>query len=897
MSGDARLGTGFLVRRHLRSGALASVLVAVLVAVTVLVVALAPRALAHLATEELRFSLGQLSPLHGDLTAEGDFGYQVVRGAVPTTATEAFEAVTESLARVPEQAEAPLAGLLTTPDWVVRTAPRRADRIGEPTLARPVLALAVDPDWESRVRIVEGALPADWSGSELDDVDPLERPPIEIALSVDAAGKAGLSVGDVLDYRPAPLRIAGLYEPLQADDGYWGHAPDLSTASQRLSEGDRIVSASVYVGVESAFGLRDTVAAARITAWYAVDASRLDYPESSAVASQLQQIAALGRSLPSREPLVFSTGFPDAVVQVHQRVTLVTAVLLLSASGPLGVVLAVFALAVQSVLERRRPALALASARGGGSIQLRTLMVIEGLVVALPAVALGLLAANWAMPVTAGWEALAGPLALALTPAALFGILASPGAIRRDRVDLAVRARGGARRIVEVVVIAVGALSLYLLFRRGLAAPTAAAGIDPLIVVTPLSLALAACVVVLRVYPALLLAVQLWARRRRGAVQLLGAARAVRAPALGFAATLALVVGISMAVFSTGLATTLATSLRTDARNTVGADVRVEASELGDELVAAIRELDGVAGVSRYQRVSNVAVLIGDQETILTGYFVDSGELHGIRSDVPLLGGDGRVQIAVSADLERLSAGRALTVAGRQAETAATMENAAMPDAPDTWFLADFAHAAELGGDIAPDGLLVGATPGFDGSALATAVAELVRDAQTERARTSVRVMDSSAVFDDADREPVIGGTRVALAVAVAMAVSLSALAVVLASIAAARTRNRLLGVLRILGMSPRQLNGVVAWELAPVAAVALLAGTVLGVVELWVVMGALDLSPFIRGGTAPAVDVQPGLIALVTLGFAAVVTLAGALAAAIGRRHSPASSIKIGAE
>ena len=71
-------------------------------------------------------------------------------------------------------------------------------------------------------------------------------------------------------------------------------------------------------------------------------------------------------------------GFPPPVEETVSRVTSVSALLALTASGPIGVVLAVFALGVQSVIERRRAALALASARGAASWSLRGAMLLEG---------------------------------------------------------------------------------------------------------------------------------------------------------------------------------------------------------------------------------------------------------------------------------------------------------------------------------------------------------------------------------------------------------------------------------------------------------------------------------------------------------------------------------------
>ncbi len=158
------------------------------------------------------------------------------------------------------------------------------------------------------------------------------------------------------------------------------------------------------------------------------------------------------------------------------------------------------------------------------------------------------------LPGPTGWGELVLPAALALLPAVLFAVFASPHSFRAARRE---PLRAGRRRwLIEAIVGGLAALSLFLLFRRGLVASSEAVGIDPLLAATRLLLSLAVCLLVLRVLPLPLRGLASWMRAWRGAIGLLGTARAVREPALGFTAALALVVGISVAVFSAVLATT-----------------------------------------------------------------------------------------------------------------------------------------------------------------------------------------------------------------------------------------------------------------------------------------------------------------------------------------------------
>ena len=894
---NPRLGTPTLVARHVRSGIAGSILVAVLVGLTVLVVSLAPRALVQLSAEQLHHTLGELTPEQRDLTATGVFGSRIL--GPPSTAAEMFGSTAARLDAMPSELSKPLAPLVTGSDWVIRTTGHRAEPVGiEAPVAHPMLALAVDLEWSSRVTFVDGAAPVAWKGNEGDPLNPWTRAPIEIALSADSAEQLGLAVGDILDYSPSPLRISGIYEPLHPEAEYWFHAGDLAAGDPRKStDGEVLVYASAYIDPGTAVGLLDMMAVAEVSAWYPINVDQLEFADAEVARDQARAVIALGNSLPSGQPMAYRSSFPSAIDAVIGRIGLVISLLALAVSGPLGVVLAVFALGVQSVIDRRRPALALVSARGGGGSQLRLLMVIEGLIIALPATALAILAAALLIPVTVGPEAYVLPVILALSLPVLFAIAASPGSLRPTRTDIAIRSRGGVRWVIELAVIGLAALALYLLFRRGLAEASSRVSVDPLLVATPFLLSLAVCVVVLRLYPALMLAVQRWTRTRGGAVGLVGAARAVRAPALGFAATLALVVGISIAVFSTALSTTVSAALGANAEAVTGADFRVLAPTIDETTVAAV---DGVAATAGFQRIANVRLSAGRDEQTVIVVLADFGELARVRPDLGLpVDGTGVAYLA-SADLEDfLSVERSSSdkIDGTDVRLAGMLPTTALPIDQGAWILIDAADARAIGLEFTAKELLVSAADRARHTELATAIDAAVRDALPANQRDAVRVIDAAHLLSVASLEPVVMGLNIALLLAAMLTALLSVLAVVLASLSSAPVRNRLIGVLRILGMSPRQLRGLIRWEFAPVAITAIVAGTLLGLGEIWLVTAAIDLRPFLQGTVSAAPSIDIPLVAAVVVGFALVVSLAGVVTTAIGRRLSPASSVKIGIE
>ena len=611
----------------------------------------------------------------------------------------------------------PLASVLGEPDWAATTTRVFATLRDDPLRSTAfVMGLTAAPRWEKLVTYVEGARPRPWAGPGSEGSDPASRPPVEMALSLAAARQMDVTIGDVLDIGTTPVVIAGLYEPAEPADAFWGHRPRLHDAAKgRADDGRTSYTADALIDPRSTVGLQKTFVTARIDAWYPLLIEDVAFQDAPRLAEQIRQLSARGAALRSGEVLLFAPRLASDLEEVTARVTLTTALLALLVAGPLGVVLAVLALAAGSIAERRSTALALARARGGSGIQLRTAMMLEGVLLAVPAAALGGAAA---FAVTGGrttlpdlWPA----LIIALTPPLLFAVaVPGPSGGRESRASV--------RWVVELLVVGLAAASLFLLFRRGIA--PSRAGIDPLLAAAPLLIAAAVTVAVLRLYPVLMTAVQRAAGRGRGAVRLVGSARAVRTPSLGFAAAFALIVGVSMAVFSAGMAASLAGAL-------------------------------------------------------------------------------------------------------------ATAADASVP------------------GETAP--------------------------------------LDAG--------HPLVAALFLLLAAAAALPLLFCVLAIVLAVIAAATSRNRTVGVLRVLGFSAAQVRGLVAWELVPVVVVAIVAGVALGVAEVFVFSAAPDLALFVgaRGAAPPRIDTP--VTAGIAVVFAGATALAAAIATSVARRRSPGSTIRMGTE
>ena len=582
---ERRSAFGLLARQAATDAPLAAI-VAIVVAVCAFLVSTGPGALAQVADREVRHTLEGFSAPRHDLGASAWFGFPNAGPGAAPGRQDGIEEITNTVDGVLYRLTPPLGSVLDEPEWAATATRAFATLRAEPTRPTAILiGLTATPQWRERVTFVEGTAPAPSIASGAEAVDESSREPVEVALSAAAAEQMDVGVGDILDLPATPVLVAGLYEPTDPSDGIWEHRPLLRDAAKGRAEDGRIAyTADVLLDPASTIALPQTFVSARIEAWYPLLIDAVAYDEVPRLAEQIRELSSSGVGLHSGETLLFTAGLASDLDDVTARVTLTTALLALLVAGPLGVILAVLALAAGSIADRRSTALALARARGAGGVQLRTAMMLEGALLAVPAAALGAAAAFAVTGGRAVIDDLWPVVLIAATPPLLFAI-AVPG-------PAAPRARSSSVRwILEVLVAGLAAASLYLLFRRGIA-PTRA-GIDPLLAAAPLLVAAAVTIGVLRIYPWIMAATQRAAGRGKGAVGLVGSARAVRTPSLGFAAAFALIVGVSVAVFSAGMAASLTRALTLAADPATRGDIAP--LDAGHPIVAAVFVFLGAA--------------------------------------------------------------------------------------------------------------------------------------------------------------------------------------------------------------------------------------------------------------------------------------------------------------
>ena len=872
-----------LLADHLRAGIRASLLVALLVTVTVFIVAIAPRAFAAMATDELRYLLGQEDPVRLDVSGEGPIGLSAPTSS--STAESLLGATGDGISRFSSTLPRPLADGTTEAVWLAKS-PSAGGRAGDLSVS---LRLAVDLAFDARLTYVSGEAPAPLA----DD----DEGPIDIAISQRSATEMKVEVGDTLQYALAPLRIAGIYEPKYPDDTYWSHAYDLERPTIVREVGmPNTIQATVYVAPDSIVALSEYFDQGTIAAWVPVDPMAYSFADRQVLATQVRSITATPVSLPDFGSLTFTSSFPDVIEVVQSKVAAISALIALSASGLVGVLVATYALSIQTLVRRRRFSLSLASARGASLRQLRGVMVVEAALIVAPGAAIAVAAAALLVPERVGVDGWLAPIGLALIPIALAAILVSPGSLRASRHDLSVRSNSPIRWILEATIAGAAVIALVLLQRRGLVA-SSEVGVDLLLAATPLLLAASIGFLALRVLPIPLRAVRGVVRRRTVPVAEVGSARAIREPAIGAIASLALIVGVSIVVFSTIMISTVGGSIQRAAAEVVGADARVDAHDLPDALVDQIRSLPDVSTAAALTIRENVVLTDEAGTTRVRVVLVDPAELAAVRPDLPELAPSSASTepVLVSQSLADILQGTEVRLGDVPVQPVGVVSDVAIPGLSDDWLVIDRAAAGDLAlaGNVRSR-VLIDLADTY-GSASIEAIRSTVLSAQPERYVGSVRVYDVRSELAERRAAPTTSGLESSLILIAGAALVFTMLIVALAAAASAASRNRVTGVLRILGMTPRQIRGLVAWEFGPVALAALLVGTALGVGLPYLVTAVVDLRGFFGGATPPAPLLLPAWIAAAVGVYALTILATVLIAAALGRRFAPASTLKMG--
>lgn len=450
---------------------------------------------------------------------------------------------------------------------------------------------------DAQIHIYDGAAPQPLASP------PTEQQPLEVLVSRSLADQVGINVDDrftlvAAGSRPAslPIRIAGLWEPANANDPAWFFAPET------LNEVFLTAEAS-FTGPVAA-SLKGEVAQ---VLWYARLSGRgLSAAQAGPLLSRVEALRARAAGLVPGLRLEISPA--DPLDRYQKRATELTIQLGVFSVPILGLVLYFAALVAGMLVVRQRGEIALLKTRGVRDSQILGISLIEWLILGGLAMLIGPPLGLWfaaLMGRTTSFLQLddaAEPLALAITGDTLrFGVAAVvlalvaalipvTAATRRTLVDeqqqaaRQLRPPFWQRYYLDLLLLIPPVYGIYQLQRSGGIQVGTLAGADPfanpLLVLVPLLLCFALGLLAVRLIPVLLELLARLSTRPNWVAPLVALRSLARQPAAYRGPLLLLILTMSLATWSASMATTIEGSIRQAISYQVGAQTRlIEAGE------------------------------------------------------------------------------------------------------------------------------------------------------------------------------------------------------------------------------------------------------------------------------------------------------------------------------
>ncbi|MGW0813950.1 FtsX-like permease family protein [Streptomyces viridiviolaceus] len=678
---------------------------------------------------------------------------------------------------------------------------------------------------------------------------------VEAAVTAETAESLRIEVGSVLhvpgvERSPLAVRVTGVLAPRDPDGAYWATQPLLRTPALVTVPGstgpdpDQYWLGALLLAPDAAPALLGTAGnpvpywqlASEYDALHAHDLDRL----KSAVAA-LESGPALRKVRSAVDPATdVSTDLDEVFASFDRLRSGIDPLVAVAAAGTGTVVGVVLLMAAGLAADRRHAELSLMRARGASLRGVAARLLAETAVVALPAGALGLVAALLALP--------GGRLLPALgTAAAVTAVACAALPLRAALAHRAVRLHDGRRDVVSVrpsrrrtvaeltlVVLALGAVET--LRRRG---ATGAAG--DLVSLAPVLVGVIAALVLVRLYPLPLRGLARPAGRLRGAVAHLALARAGRTPVSAALPLLALLTALTTAAFGGSVLTGVDHARDRAALLSVGADARVEGTgPLPSGLPDRLRDAPGVASLSEVGIAYQAKAEDGRQSVPVAG--VDPADYSALAARTGLGAFDGRElrrdgrsgplpALASPATAERFGSGPfpvrledATTVTVRIA-----LVRESTPAVSGEEFLV--VDRSGLSAEAARPNTLLLTGDRLDAGALrrATDGAGSVRLRSQERAR----YVDS----------PLQSGAERVYTAAVAAGAGYAVLSLLLSLLRAAPERVALLARLRTMGLTRAQGRRLLVLESLPQAVLASAGGALTGWAAVRLLSAGIDLT------------------------------------------------------
>ncbi|MET9902675.1 FtsX-like permease family protein [Streptomyces sp. NPDC006446] len=602
------------VRTRLRAAPGAALALALLVALTACLAAAFPRALDRYEDAGLRRVLDDASarrttihlfaPQPGLELPQEEREKALRAAALRKGYADVLAAVDEPLAVDPGQSSY---GVITTNPTAAL----------DPWLPRPTgvptrIALVAQNGLGDHSRPVSGRLPRSTGTVTA------ATPEVEGAVTAETARTLRIKAGSVIhvpavERAPLAVRITGVVEPREPGGAYWTAQPVLREPSlvqlpDQGGDADKYWLGALLLPPDAAPALLGTPARPERYWQVAPDTSAPaahDVPRLASAITALESGPGLARVRERVDPLADATTDLDDVLKSFTELRSGIAPLVAVAAFGTGTVAAVVILMASGLAEdRRRAELLLLRARGGSLRGVFGRLLAETAVVAVPAGALGLVAALLAVPHGRAGHAVAAAVAVTVLACAALPVRAALAhravSVHGARGDIASVRPSRRRTVAELTLLVLAAGAVAALRRRGTGTTDSAGGSgDQLVALAPVLVGVIAALVLVRLYPLPLRRLSRPAGRLRGAVAHLSLARAGRTSTSTALPLLALLTALTTAAFGGSVLAGVHDARDHAALLATGADARVEATHaLPASLPDRVRRTPGVREVT-----------------------------------------------------------------------------------------------------------------------------------------------------------------------------------------------------------------------------------------------------------------------------------------------------------
>lgn len=723
-------------------------------------------------------------------------------------------------------------------------------------------------------RLTAGAMPA-RSSLTYSPAGPLDR--FEVAVTAATAARFSLRPGSVLHLgRGLALVVTGLIRPVRPGSAFWTEDPGAAAASfvSAGRGGGGYWQGSVFITRPELAHLESALDISKMTlTWdFPMRLRGVTADQAGALADSLRAAAGRAGIIRPRSDLGYETALASAevvtgvagplaqFVQAEDQVATLLSLIEVSLAIVGAVVLL---LGGRLLAERRGAELRVMRGRGAALGQLAGLGLRAGLVVVLPAAALGAVAAVMLTP--GGDEPLAWWLASMTTIFALAGMpwlivrQASASGQAAERADRPLTRTERSRRLVaDLTLVAAAAGAMVVLRQQGLSG----AGTNWYPSAAPALVAIPAAILAVRCYPRVVRWLVRLAGRRSGVTAFVGLARASRTSATAVLPVFALVLVLTVVGFGAMLRAAVGNGDTVASWRAAGADAVVDATQLTGPLsTQAQRAISAAPGVRGSCPLAVLPGLLAGGASVSV-VVMDPARYARFTSGTPLaafparaLAGQGGpappgVPVLASPSVAAALRGGQLLVAGRALRVrVAKVVISPASQLTGTDFVVITAQA--LGGRPHANVLLLSG-PAIGSGRLRALVRQALRGAT---------VSFRSKVLDSLVNAPLPRSAFVTFAQGALAAAAFGAVIVLIMLALGARPRELTLARLFTMGLSPAQASRLVLAEVLPSIVAAAAGGTVAALALVPLLAPAIDLSLFTGSAEPVAMRADVGVL------------------------------------